>query len=393
MIRRLLLALGLFLATLPALAADPAPVDMPAVARELAEKGDALVAAYDPAKGAEVRDGFSDLYFDVFEGSGMEQAVGAASPGTKTELESLFGAVIGKAGQGRPKAEIEAAWRTLRDRLHAVAAERAAAGTGPVAAFVQSFLILLREGVEAMLVITALVAYLRRSQQGDKVKVVWQGAGWALAASFAAAWLLTRVLNISGQGQEVLEGVVMLFAAVVLFYVSFWLLSKRETANWQAYVKAQVDAAAASGRVWALGLAAFLAVFREGAETVLFYQALMLSAPGETPALAAGFVAAAAALALIYWAMRALSFRLPIKLFFTATAALLFTLAVSFAGKGVLELQEGRLLSITPLDLVPRIEWLGLFPTAETVAAQMLLLVPMLAALAWQIVRKKGSRS
>lgn len=392
MIRRLLLALGLILAALPALAAEGSSVDMQAVAHELAGKGDALIATYDPANGATVGDGFSELYFDVFEASGMEQAIGATSPDIKTELETLFGQIIGKAGQGRPKAEIESAWHTLRARLQVVAAEHEA-GSGPVAAFVQSFLILLREGFEAMLVITALVAYLRRSDQGDKVKVVWQGAGWALAASFAAAWLLTRVLTITGRGQETLEGVVMLVAALVLFYVSFWLLSKRETANWQAYVRAQVDAAASGGRVWALGLAAFLAVFREGAETVLFYQALMLSAPGETVALAAGFAAAVAALAALYWAMRTLSFKLPLKLFFTATAGLLFCLAVSFAGKSVLELQEGRLLPITPLDGIPRIEWLGLFPTAEGVAAQMLLLVPMLAALVWHALRRRGAAS
>jgi len=392
MIARLFLALALIVAALPtpALAADGAPVDMPAVARELAGKGDALIGAYDPADGAAVADGFSDLYFDVFEGSGMEQAVGLASPATKSELEAMFGDIIGKATQRRPKAEVAAAWTTLRDRLQAVAAAQTQARSGPVATFVQSFLILLREGFEAMLVITALVAYLRRSDQGDKVKVVWHGAGWALAASLGAAWLLTRVLDISGKEQEVLEGAVMLVAALVLFYVSFWLLSKRETASWQAYVKAQVDAAASSGRLWALGLAAFLAVFREGAETVLFYQALMLSAPGEMPALAGGFVAAAVALGALYWAMRTLSLRLPLRLFFTATAGLLFVLAVSFAGKGVLELQEGRLLPITPLDFLPRIEWLGLFPTAEGIAAQLLLVLPMLAAMAWHVARRKG---
>ncbi|ALJ39438.1 MULTISPECIES: FTR1 family iron permease [Azospirillum] len=358
-------------------------------------RGDALVATYDPANGTALGDGFSDLYFDVFEASGLEQAIGAVSPDTKTELEALFGQIIGRAGQGLPKNKIEGTWHTLRDRLQAVTAARLLAGTGPVAAFVQSFLILLREGVEAMLVIAALVAGLHRSGQGDGVKVVWRGAGWALAASLATAWLLSQALHISGQGQEVLEGVVMLVAALVLFHVSFWLLSKRESAHWQACMKAKVDAAASGGRVWALGLVAFLTVFREGAETVLFYQALILSAPGETLAVAAGFVAAAAVVALLYWAMRGLSFRLPLKWFFTATAALLFTLAISFAGKGVLvELQEGRLVPITPLDGLPHVAWLGLFPTVETVetvAAQIVLSLPMLAALAWHVARRRAA--
>lgn len=380
MIRRLLVLLALLL---PVSAAAAADLDMNAVARDLSAKGDALVATYAVADGATTAEGFSDLYFEVFEGSGMEQAVGMRSPAGKTELEALFADVIGKAAQGRPKADVEAAWRVLDGRLAATAGTHADAATGPVATFVQSFLILLREGFEAMLVITALVAYLRRSGQGDKVRVIGHGVGWATLASLAAAWALTQLPQLSGQNQEVLEGCVMLLAAAVLFHVSFWLMSKREAQAWQAYVKAQVDAAAQSGRLWALGLAAFLAVFREGAETVLFYQALVLSSPGQMPALLAGIAAAALALAALYWAMRALSFRLPIRLFFTATAGLLFFLAVSFAGRGVLELQEGKILPITPVDLLPRIEWLGLFPTVESLGAQALLVVPMVAALLW----------
>lgn len=380
MIRRLLLTLLLLVAALPAAAQT---VDMKAVAAEIAAKGDALVAAYQP--GDATGEGFSELYFDVFEGSGMEQALAMASPQLKSELEGLFADVIGKAGQGRVKPEVALAWQTLRARLNDAAATQAAStASGATATFVQSFLILLREGFEAMLVVTALVAYLRRSGQGDKVRVIGHGIGWAVLASLLAAWGLTR-LNFSGKGQEVMEGAVMLVAAAVLFHVSFWLLSKRETAAWQAYVKAQVDAAAQGGRMWALGAAAFLAVFREGAETVLFYKALALSAPGQMPAVLGGIAAASLALGVLYWAMRTLSFRLPIGLFFSATAALLFVLAVSFAGKGVLELQEGRLLSITPLDVVPRIEWLGLFPTAEGLGAQLLLVIPMLAALVWHI--------
>ncbi|CAA7625924.1 FTR1 family protein [Magnetospirillum sp. SS-4] len=391
MTRRLLLALGLIVAALPALAAEP--VDMKAVSHELVVKGDALVAGYDPGDGAAVGDGFSDLYFDVFEESGMEQAIGMVAPATKSELESLFGEVIGKAGKGRPKTEVETAWQTLRGRLQATTAEHAEVRTGPLATFMQSFLILLREGFEAMLVVTALVAYLRRAGQSDKVKVVWHGVGWALAASLAAAWLLTQVLDISGQGQEVIEGAVMLVAAAVLFYVSFWLLSKREAARWQHYVKSQVDAAARSGRLWTLGLAAFLAVFREGAETVLFYQALALSSPGQAPALAAGMAAGALALAVLYVAMRMLSFRLPIGLFFSATAALLFLLAFTFAGKGVLELQEGRMIPITPIDWLPRVEWLGIFPTVESVGAQLALLVPMATAVLWLSMRRGAARA
>ena len=387
MMRRLLVALMLLFAALPALAEGTTAVDWFAVAGELSAKGDALIAGYDPANGAAVSDGFSDLYFDVFEGSGMEEAIGLASPSTKSELEAMFADIVGKAAQGRPRTDIDATWVRLKSRLSTVVSQQADADRSAIATFVQSFLILLREGFEAMLVVAALVTYLRRAGQADKVTIIWQGVAWALAASLVAAWVLTGALRISGQGREVLEGAVLLLAAGVLFYVSFWLLSKRESASWQSYIKSQVEGAAASGRLWALGMAAFLAVFREGAETVLFYQALALASPDQMPALIAGMAAAAAALMVVFVAMRALSLRLPLRLFFAATAALLFYLAFMFAGKGMLELQEGRVISITPIDWLPRVEWLGFFPTLESVGVQLVLVVPMMAAIVWLQLR------
>ncbi|MBF0324121.1 MAG: FTR1 family protein [Alphaproteobacteria bacterium] len=358
MMRRLIWLALLVLTAFPVRAAD---TDLAAAARTLAARGDQLIAAYDPTHGRATGDAFSDLYFDVFEESGLEQAIGVCSASDKTALEALFGEIIGLAGQGRPPAELQTRWNNLKALLETATIAALEPPTGPFQAFLQSLLILLREGIEAMLVVTALVA----------------------------AWLFDRVIHLSGAGQEVLEGAILLISALVLFHVSFWLLSKREAATWQAYVQGQVAGAAQSGRMWTLGLAAFLAVFREGAETVLFYQALAQSSPGQGPALVGGFVVAAIALAVLYLAMRHLSLRLPLGLFFTATAGLLFVLAVSFAGKGVLELQEGRWLPITPLDGWPRLEWLGLFPTAEGLAAQALLLAPMLAALAWHAARRK----
>jgi high-affinity iron transporter len=388
MTRTLIAFLFLLAAATPALAQD---VDLKAIAADIHAQGDRLIAAYDPAQGRVTGDAVSDLYFDVFEASGMEQAIGMKSATAKTELEAMLGEIIGLAGQGKDKAVVAAKWQGFKDRLDQTVADMSvkSGDGGFLSVFLQSLLILVREGFEAMLVVTALVAWLRRSEQQAKVKVVWQGVGAAVVLSLVAAWVLDRVLKVSGADQEVLEGIILLFAALVLFYVSFWLLSKREAATWQAYVREQVEQAAKGDRVWALGLAAFLAVFREGAETVLFYQALALSSPGQTPALIAGIAAALVLLTLLYAAMRFLSFRLPMGLFFSGTAALLFALSVSFAGKGVLELQEGRWLPITPLDGLPRVEWLGLFPTAEGLAAQMVLLLPMLAALAWSWHRKK----
>ena len=378
--------LSLFAAT--GFAADGKQVDYDRVVAEIAERGDAAVAAYTPETGLDTADTFSALYFDVFEGSGMEMAVGMADPDRKGELESQFGTVIGHASRGAPKAQVTAAWQTLRANLRAVAASQGAAATGFWALLVQAFLILLREGFEAILVVTALAAYLRRSGAGDKMPVLYHGVGWALVASAATAYALTVVFDVSGAAQEALEGITMLVAAGVLFYVSYWLFAKREAARWQAYVQGKIDRALSSGSLFTLGFAAFLAVYREGAETVLFYQALAGQADGRLGPLVAGFIGAAIALGGVFWAMRSASLRLPIGLFFGVTAALLYYLAISFAGTGVLELQEAGWVSVTPLAGVPRIGWLGLHPTAESVAAQAVLLVPLVAVLVWLGVRR-----
>ncbi|MGE5547542.1 MAG: FTR1 family iron permease [Solirubrobacterales bacterium] len=386
-IARLAFALAaLLLVALPARAADN--LDHRAVAATIVAKGDALVAAYDPARGIDTADGFSDLYFSVFEESGLEADIGAADPSAKVELESLFAALIGQATDGAPKDKLNAAWASLHSRLTAVADARADAGSGWASAFLQSLLILLREGFEAILVVGALVAYLKKLDARDKLKVVWNAVIVALIMSAATAWALNSLMTVAGTGREAVEGATMLVAALVLAYVSHWLFARREAQKWQGYIKSQVEKALSGGEVFSLGFAAFLAVYREGAETVLFYQALVSSAPGEGGAIVAGFATACTGLVAIYWAIRSASMRIPLKPFFAGTAVLLYALAVVFAGQGVLELQEARWASITPLAGFPRIPALGLFPTAETLAAQAVLLgilVPMVGL--WAVRR------
>ena len=389
MIRALILAvLGWLMLAAPVWAQQ---VNYTEVVTRLEAGADKAVTAYDPADGQTTSDAFSDLYFDVFEASGMEAAVGAKEAGRKTELEARFGTVIGLAGRGKPKAEIETAWHSLRDLLRQTAQERAQASEGAVAAFLQAFLILLREGFEAMLVVGALIAYLRRLGAEDRLKVVYGGVGFALLASLLTAWLMSSVIQLSGQGRAAVEGLSMLIAAGVLAYVSHWLFAKREAAKWQGYVKAQIERAVSGGQMFSLGFAAFLAVFREGAETVLFYQALLGGAPGQELPILGGFAAGAAGLAVVYGLMKVLTIRLPLGVFFAGTAVLLYSLAVIFAGNGVLELQEARWIVPTPLAWGPTIPWLGIFPTVETLAAQGLVLVLLLpVGVVW--ARRRAAR-
>jgi len=379
----LLFALTFFAA--PALAEEEnARVDYTAIVAQIVEGGEAALAAYDPTAGDETGTAFSDLYFDVFEGSGMELSVGLENANLKTEIESLFAQAIGHAMKGESKETVSTAWAALRQKLEATAAAQAEkTESGFWSTAIQSFLILVREGFEAILVVTALVAYLRRSGAEEKIRHIWAGVGIALVASGLTAWGLQSLFQISGKGQEALEGITMLIAAAVLFYVSYWLFAKREADRWQAYVRKQIDKAVAGDHIFALAFAAFLAVYREGAETVLFYQALLAGSKGQTPAIISGFAAATVALAAIYWAMRTASIKLPLGLFFSATAILLYALSVIFAGKGILELQEAGWVAITPVGWIPNLPMVGLFPTLETVIAQLALLAPLPVALIW----------
>ncbi|MCW8944592.1 MAG: FTR1 family iron permease [Sedimenticola sp.] len=364
-------------------AAEYPAVDYQVVVNQLTAAGDRLSSTYSAERAEETADAFSGLYFDIFEGSGMEMSIGMQDPARKSELEAYFSKIIGLASKERPAEQVTAAWQTLRVALEKIANEQKPTDSSFWGLLVQAFLILLREGFEAMLVITALVTYLRRQQATDKVRVIYQGAVLALLASFLTAWLLTVVFEISGAGQEALEGVTMLLAAVVLFYVSYWLISKSEAARWQAFINSQIDQALTRSSTFALGLAAFLAVYREGAETVLFYQALAGQADGSWEPLLIGFCGALVALLVLYKVMQMASFRLPIGLFFTITAVLLYYLAVSFAGNGILELQEAGWVGITPLDGGLTITWLGVYPSVESMAAQLLLVIPLPFALAW----------
>lgn len=390
MMRALLKLLALAVLLLPAVArAEGGALDQRAVAARIVGEGNAVVGRYDPAKGSATADAVSDLYFSVFEDTGLEADIGAADPSAKTVLETQFAAVIGLANANAPKAQVEAAWHKLEAHLVEVADARAAAsGSGWIGAFLQSLLILLREGFEAMLVVTALVAYLKRLGAEDKVRVVWQAVALALVASGLTAWALNALVALSGAGKELVEGITMLVAALVLAYVSHWLFARREAQRWQGYIKDQVSKALSGGQMFSLGFAAFLSVYREGAETVLFYQALIGSARDHGSAIAAGFAAAVLGLGVVYWIMRRASMKLPLGPFFAGTAVLLYALAVVFAGNSMLELQEARLISATPLAGMPSIPALGLFPTVEAVAAQSLLLLTLVPVVGTLVAKR-----
>jgi len=214
------------------------------------------------------------------------------------------------------------------------------------------------------------------------------GVGAAVLASLFTAVLLETVFLVTPARREVLEGAVMLTASAVLFYVSYWLLSKIEVARWNRFVKSQVQDAVTSGSALALATAAFLAVYREGFETVLFYKALVVAGPAGSTfvPVTAGIALGSLVLVAVYYAINRFGVRLPLKPFFAVTGLFLYYMAFLFAGRGIAELQEGGVIATTVLPWAPRIPALGIYPTLESLLAQGVLLVLLLGALVWSFV-------
>ncbi|HLI29449.1 MAG TPA: FTR1 family protein, partial [Chloroflexota bacterium] len=236
-------------------------------------------------------------------------------------------------------------------------------------------IILLREGFEALLVVAALVAFLQRSGNADKQRWVWGGAGAGVAASIVVAILAQLLLSraVANVSREVIEGVTGLVAAVMLLYVGYWLHSKASLGAWQAYIRTQTLAALQRNRLLGLALIAFLAVFREGAETVLFYIGLAPSIGLHE--LLLGLAGGAAALLVLAAAMLGLGVRIPVRPFFLLATALIYYLCFKFVGMSLHALQVAGVLQATPLRWVPAWELFGLFPTWETTLGQVVLLV------------------
>jgi high-affinity iron transporter len=272
------------------------------------------------------------------------------------------------------------------DRVLVLAGDELAAAASVRILFAQSLVIMLREGFEAILVIGALVAFLVRSGAAERKREIGLGAAWAVGASLLTALGFATIFRTAGASQEALEGLTMLVAAAVLFWVSYWLVSKIELKKWQAFVARRMGQALSRRSALALAAVAFLAVYREGFETVLFYAALFASAgqaPGAAAAIVAGIGLGALGLGAVYALMQRYGTRLPLKPFFAITSGLLYLMAFSFAGQGMAELQAAGYVPATPLSWVPTVPALGIFPTLQSFLLQALLALAVAGALVW----------
>src|SRR3954449_1365562 len=253
-------------------------------------------------------------------------------------------------------------------------------------AFIQAAVILLREGLEAMLVIAALAGYLTKAGAGHRIQALYGGALAAVGASIIAAWLFA-VLN-SGEHSDVLEGVIILVAAALMLYVSGWLMVKQDPRGWQEYLAHKADTALSQDTVWAVGALAFLAVFREGAETVLFVNALATAEGGWSAGLFAGLAAATLGLAVLFYFINLIARRLPLRPLFIITSAFLFAMAIKFIGEAVQEFQEQAIITVTEVKSAGWLAAIGLNPTVEALSAQLLVIVFALAT--WSVVTRNA---
>ncbi len=370
-------------------AAQPAK-DWQQITVNLFAEIDNALSLYKDGKVDQAKMAVQNSYFDIFEASGMEQQVAMVDSNLKLEMEGYFTRLVAQMKAGKPATELDATRDKMEKKFANVASDLGGTGkSGFIGSFLTSLLIIVREGFEAILVITAISAYMVKSGNKDKLKTVYSACIWAIVLSFATAGILKGLFHISGAGQEILEGATMVLAVIVLFFVGHWLISKAEAEKWDKYVKDKMGESISKGSLWGLWFVVFLAVYREGAETVLFYFALIGQATGANAntAILAGFVVGCLALVVIYLVMRFTSVRLPFRAFFLFTGGLLYLMAFVFAGKAVMEFVEGKLFEPTLVQGVPQIPLLGIYPYVESLVPQAILIV--LLAGGWFFTKRK----
>jgi high-affinity iron transporter len=342
------------------------------------------IAAYRSGDAAAAKRLALSAYLDGFEP--LEPQLAARSPGLLRQIEAAMAELRARIGRGDPVGRVEQQANALDGLL--TEAERVLAQRPEGAAFstlLSAFTILLREGVEAILIVIAMIAFLRKSDRSDALGYVH--AGW-LAALVAGAltWLAaTTFLSISGATRELTEGFGGLFAAVVLVSVGIWMHGKSQADAWQKYIRERMDRALTRGSAWFLFGLAFLVVYREVFETILFFAAMWTE--GSKGAVVGGAALGVVALAVLAWTMMRYSLRLPIAEFFRYSSILIAILAVVLAGKGIAAIQEAGLIGMTPVSGVPTIEVVGLHPTLQVILAQ-LLFAAALAGGFWFNARK-----
>jgi high-affinity iron transporter len=337
------------------------------------------LAAYEAGDRDRAKELALSAYLDGFEP--VEPLLMARDAGLMARVERAMAGLRAAIGDGRPTAVVRGHVERL-DGLFAESEQALAPDRGSAAsAFVGAFTILLREGLEALLIVVAMLTFLRKAERPEMVRPVHYGWGSALVAGLATWWAATHIIGISGASRELTEGFGSVLAAIILLFVGIWMHGKAQADEWQRYIREKIGQALSKRSAWFLFALAFIAVYREVFETILFFAAL--SAEGNVGALAAGAAAGLVCLAGVAVAMFRFSRSLPISKFFAYSSALIAVLAVVLAGKGVAALQEAGLIGITAVRGAPRIDILGIHPSAEGLGAQAATLLILLLGFGW----------
>jgi high-affinity iron transporter len=306
----------------------------------------------------------------------VEGVVATKSRSAYVAIENNISNAYGFLNANPPAiAQANAAIASLKQELQPFAAESLQYNMFDAA------VILLREGLEALLVLVALLAFLNKSGNGDKGHWLWMGAGVGVLASIVTAIVIHLAFaNVAtGVNRELIEGLTGLVAAAMLFYVSYWLHSKSSLSAWQGYIRNRVNTALATNSLWSLAILAFLAVYREGAETTLFYIGIAPSISMSD--LLAGLGIGVAGLVIIAALMLGVGLKIPLKPFFVVTSVLIYYLGFKFVGSGIHALQVAGILPATPASFLPASEGWGLYPTWETTLPQLALLLVAIAVI------------
>lgn len=309
----------------------------------------------------------------------------------RTESEMMAYRELLQAGGPVAQAESQAA--TVQALLEQAREKLDGARLSPTTTFVSALVILLREGAEAILVVSAILAFLVRAGRTEARRFVH--AGWMAALVFGfVTWVVSNhLVQISGADREITEGVTALIAAAMLLYVGYWLHSKSHSVAWQRYIRDKIGGVVSRGTVWTLALISFLAVYREAFETVLFYQTLAVQAGHEgRGAMLAGLLVGAALLVAVAWAILRASARLPIGLFFSVSGVVLVILAIVFTGQGIAALQEAGKIGVDTVSFIT-LPMLGVYPTVQTLAAQTAVVVLSAIGLWWTSRRTRAATS
>jgi high-affinity iron transporter len=314
-----------------------------------------------------------EAYLEGFEL--MEGNINAVDPGLRKEIEAEMTGYRNLIRKDAPLATLEAAVQQIEALLDTAVTKLEKTALSGKTAFVSALVILLREGLEALLVVAALAAFLIKTDRRDGLKYLYAGIAGAFVLG-AATWVAANTyIDISGAQRELAEGFAALFAAVVLFSVGFWMHSKTSALQWQAFIETSLQRHLGTGTLWGLAGLSFIAVYREMFEVVLFYQALWVQSSQEGQGMIfSGLLVAAAMLVVLGWLILRYSTRLPLRQFFAVSGIFMFVLAFVFTGNGIAALQEAGKIPLDPIN-IPSIELLGIHSNIQSTGVQLLLVV------------------